>query len=205
MRSDELYENYTRFISLNINKVLFDHYHRLGLNENSYVVLLKLIHFDEEKEGVNLSLIEKSTSLSHPEIYEIFQGLMQKGIIDVKSLKKDGKYIEELDVNPLYEKLNGLLQEGSNDDKKIVRDLFQFIENLYGRALGPNDYQRLNAWIMDDEYTPVQIKEAVELAYNNKITSMQYVERILSNSKRSHEQTKNVPMKSWLKGEKIDD
>lgn len=116
--------------------------------------------------------------------------------------RSDGQYQEVIDVSGVYEQLVSLIMTTKEENSNDLRDLFEYIENLYGRALSATDYQRLNSWLEREEINALSIKEAVDLAYKNQITSLQYVERILQNTKsRNQEESDELPMMDWLKGD----
>ncbi|MHC0552324.1 DnaD domain-containing protein [Salinicoccus sp. CNSTN-B1] len=88
-----------------------------------------------------------------------------------------------------------------------MRSLFEYIEALYGRVISPNEFERINSWLEDPANSAESIKEAVDLAYQNQVTSLQYVERILSQprSKKSPQTSTHMPLRSWLEGEDVFD
>lgn len=190
-------------VNIQINKILFDEYKRLGLDERALIVLLKIIDLAEDKYyQLDIEYLETRTTLKHPEILSVIQVLIDKQIIEMSPVRRDGKYYEVIDISGLYTQLYNLVTSTGTDKSNELRDLFEYIEKLYGRALSGADYQRLNSWLKKDEHNVVSIKEAVDLAYTNKITSLQYVERILQNTQsRNQEQSDELPMMDWLKGD----
>ncbi len=194
---------YIQHINIQVNKILFDEYKRLGLNEAALVVLMKILNASKDNfYDLDVETLEATTSLTHPEILSIIQSLMSKQLIHMSTNRSDGQYQEVIDVSGVYEQLVSLIMTTKEENSNDLRDLFEYIENLYGRALSATDYQRLNSWLEREEINALSIKEAVDLAYKNQITSLQYVERILQNTKsRNQEESDELPMMDWLKGD----
>lgn len=194
---------YIQHINIQVNKILFDEYKRLGLDEASLVVLMKILNASKDNfYELDVDTLEATTSLTHPEILSIIQSLMSKHLIHMSTNRSDGQYQEVIDVSGVYEQLVSLIMTNKEENSNDLRDLFEYIENLYGRALSATDYQRLNSWLEREEINALSIKEAVDLAYKNQITSLQYVERILQNTKsRNQEESDELPMMDWLKGD----
>ena len=59
----------------------------------------------------------------------------------------------------------------------------------------------MTAWLRDDGYSVDQIKEGVDIAYKNDITSLSYVEKILNSIKKESNNEPVIPFKNWLKGD----
>lgn len=195
--------SYIEHINIQVNKILFDEYKRLGINEASLVVLLKIIDASQDKiYQLDVERLEAVTTLPHPEILSIIQDLIGRELIHMSTHRTDGQYQEVIDVSGVYVQLAALMMRKEEEASNDLRDLFSYIENLYGRALSATDYQRLNSWLEHEEINALSVKEAVDLAYKNQITSLQYVERILQNTKsRNQEESDELPMMDWLKGD----
>lgn len=196
-------KKFIKHVSIQINKILFDEYKRLGIDEFTLVLLLKIVDMSEDNYyQLDVEQLERVTTLKHPEILSVIQKLIDKQLIEMTTVKRDGKYYEVINIGGLYVQLYNLVQTGREDNSNELRELFEYIEQLYGRALSGADYQRLNSWLKQDEHSIVSIKEAVDLAYTNQITSLQYVERILQNTKsRNKSESDEMPMMEWLKGD----
>lgn len=194
-------------INIQINKILFDEYKRLGIDERSLVLLLKLIHLSKDNYyQLDVVHLEESTTLKHPEILSTIQILIDKQLIEMSTVRQDGNYTEMINISGLYDKLYSLLTTSGEENKNELGELFSYIEQLYGRTLSGAEYQRLKSWLDQDGKNPVSVKEAVDLAYTNQITSLQYVERVLQNMKsRDQKKSDELPMMEWLKGDNTND
>lgn len=194
-------------INIQINKILFDEYKRLGIDEESLVLLLKLIDLSQDNYyQLDVAHLEERTTLKHPQILSIIQKLIDKQLIEMSTVRQDGNYTEVIDISGLYDRLYNLLTVTGEENKNELGELFSYIEQLYGRTLSGAEYQRLKSWLEQDGKDPAAIKEAVDLAYTNQITSLQYVERVLQNTKtRDQSKSDELPMMEWLKGDNIND
>lgn len=203
-------QSYIKYITVPINKVLLDHYSDLGLDEQSVIILIKMLENDRVSDGTpEFSELLKGTTLNQSELTRIIQLLIKEKCLELETIKKDDHYVERFNFEPLYQRLEGFIdmsgQEKKQDDKPL-REMFDYIEQLYGRAISPNEYQRLNSWINDSNYQVDDIMNAVDVAYKSNITSLQYVERILLSTSKSEEQKgTGLPVISWLdRGDRLD-
>ena len=104
----------------------------------------------------------------------------------------------------LYQKLAQFITpvtKPKNRSKEDISEVFHYIESLYGRALTPAEFERISEWISTDNYDTETIKEGVDMAFKNDVTSLQYVERILSTLKRKEVKDNYLKPKNWLDGE----
>ena len=197
-------DNYIKYIQIPVNKILFDHYADLKLDEKSLIVLLRLIEKENEEFAGFDSLIS-GTTMTKQEVISIIQELIQLDLIGIETKEIDNKWIEIYTFDSLYQKLLGFLSpksiEKKQSSKEEISEVFQYIENLYGRALTPAEFERISEWISTDYYDTETIKEGVDLAFKNDVTSLQYVERILSTLKRKEVKDNYLKPKNWLDGE----
>jgi DNA replication protein len=203
-------EKYIRNITFPVNKILFDHYSALGLDESELIIMIKLMqHHSDSRPLPDITQLIEGTTLSSKSINMIIQQLISKSFIEIYNETTGDGHREVLSVEPAYEKLASFISHDKKDvkDEHQIQELFSFVENLYGRALSPSEFERMNSWLTDSDYSVDMIKESVNLAYKNQITSLQYVERILNNLNRTPLEPKRErpPVRNWLKGESLDD
>lgn len=156
--------------------------------------------------------LAKDSKMSEQDISKIIQNMIQTGLLEVETVKEQGKFIEHFNLEPLYKKLSTLVETEPESKEKTdpsrIRELFEYVELLYGRVISPNEFQRMNSWLDDSGHSPEAIKEAIDLAYQNQVTSLQYVERILNSTEDKKEEPtgqKRMPVRSWLEGEDVFD
>lgn len=203
-------QSYIKYITVPVNKILLDHYSELGLDEQSLIILIKMIENDRlTDEAPEFSELIKGTTLNQSELTRIIQLLIKEKCIELQTIKKEDGYVERFNFEPLYKRLEDFIYKSVEEpqkDEKPLREMFDYIENLYGRTISPNEYQRLNSWINDSNYQVEDIMNAVDVAYKSNITSLQYVERILLSTSKSEDQKgTGLPVISWLdRGERLD-
>lgn len=196
-------DNYIKYIQLPVNKILFDHYADLNLDEKSLIVLLRLIE-KENKEFAGFDSLISGTTMTKQEVISIIQDLIQLDLVGIETKEIDDKWVEMYTFDTLYQKLLQFITpvtKPKNSSKEEISEVFQYIESLYGRALTPAEFERIGEWISTDHYDTETIKEGVDMAFKNDVTSLQYVERILSTLKKREVQDNYLKPKNWLDGE----
>ncbi|GAB3072269.1 DnaD domain-containing protein [Salinicoccus sesuvii] len=202
--------DYIRYMNVPVNKLLIDNYGTLGIDERAMIVIIKLIDIHQYSSQLpEFTLLSKGTKMSSSDISKVIEELIQKGLLEVETIKETGKYIERFNLDPLYSKLAKFLDmaEPAKPEPTEIRSLFEYVEGLYGRVISPNEFERINSWLEDSKFTPEAIRNAVDLAYQNQIKSLQYVERILGQTGRETTEPKaeRMPVRSWLEGGDLND
>ncbi|ASE34155.1 DnaD domain-containing protein [Mammaliicoccus sciuri] len=176
-----------------VQRALFDHYANLGLNEKQFVILIKLLDQENDRNlQPPLEDIQRGTTLSIQEVSHIINQLSQLKIIDIKIEKDDQhKYNEFISFDPLYEQLalikNEAMQQGTVEDQNLqFKKLFQEFESTFGRPLTPLEVQTLNHWIDTDKHSNELIMSALNEAHSLDKLSIKYIDRILLNWKKKH-------------------
>lgn len=196
-------DNYIKHIQIPVNKILFDHYADLNLDEKSLIVLLRLIEKENEEFAGFDSLIS-GTTMTKQEVISMIQDLIQLDLVGIETKEIDNKWVEMYTFDTLYQKLAQFITpvtKPKNRSKEDISEVFQYIESLYGRALTPAEFERISEWISTDNYDTETIKQGVDMAFKNDVTSLQYVERILSTLKRKEVKDNYLKPKNWLDGE----
>lgn len=197
--------DYLKYITIPVNKILLDNYAKIGLDEASVIILIKLLErYRTHNTPLNFSELLAGTTLNESELTHVIQSLIKENLLELDTHQIDGKYTETYNFEPLYNKLEDFImleEKAPVKDDTTLRGLFEYIEQLYGRAISPNEYERLNSWMNDSNYQPEAIQDAVDIAYKSNITSLQYVERILSSTSKSEPvKGTGLPVISWLDG-----
>ncbi|WP_253948802.1 DnaD domain-containing protein [Mammaliicoccus sciuri] len=176
-----------------VQRALFDHYGNLGLNEKQFVILIKLLDQENDRNlQPPLEDIQRGTTLSIQEVSHIINQLSQLKIIDIKIEKDDQhKYNEFISFDPLYEQLalikNEAMQQGTVEDQNLqFKKLFQEFESTFGRPLTPLEVQTLNHWIDTDKHSNELIMSALNEAHSLDKLSIKYIDRILLNWKKKN-------------------
>ena len=98
--------------------------------------------------------------------------------------KPNDKPKENLMDNLVDNHMGNLMGNDNDNDNNNINDndnIYQFIENNFGRTLSPIEYEKIAEW-EDNELTRYAIKQAV---LNNKY-NIKYIDSILQNYKINH-------------------
>lgn len=176
-----------------IQRALFNHYVELGLNEKQFVILIKLLDQENERNvQPPLEDVQQGTSLSIQEVSHIINQLSQLKCIDIKIEKDEQhKYNEFISFDPLFEQLALVLNETKQENKaedqnNQFKKLFQEFESTFGRPLTPLEVQTLNHWIDTDRHSNELIRSALNEAHSLDKLSIKYIDRILLNWKKKN-------------------
>ena len=110
-----------------------------------------------------------------------------------------------------------------NKIKEQFKQLFQLVEQSFGRPLSPYEIETLNQWIDVDHHDLSVIQAALDEALSQNKLSFKYIDRILLNWKKNNVKTvddskkireqfnkpkmkhvvKKVPKFDWLNGENL--
>ncbi|WP_017193539.1 DnaD domain protein [Vaccinium witches'-broom phytoplasma] len=169
---------------LNIEKILIREFKKLHLEIQELSVLLFL--FDSyEKKIFSSSFLAKKANLSKNELESILERLRQKNFFSILQDKKDNKIIEIFNLDNTFVKIQQLYkeQEAKRTEKKQKHNISETIENLEtlkGRLLTGNELEIVKSWYLEQNYTHENITQIIVQAGLNKKDSLNYIERILS-------------------------
>ncbi|MFB5029875.1 MAG: hypothetical protein WJU30_00429 [Candidatus Phytoplasma pruni] len=169
---------------LNIEKILIREFKKLHLEIQELSVLLCL--FDSyEKKIFSSSFLATKANLSKNELESILERLRQKNFFSILQDKKDNKIIEIFNLDNTFVKIQKLYkeQEAKRTEKKQKHNISETIENLEtlkGRLLTGNELEIVKSWYLEQNYTHENITQIIVQAGLNKKDSLNYIERILS-------------------------
>lgn len=217
-----------------IRRELLDHYSELGLDEQDLIILIKLIYASEtSNKQPSIELLQKGSNMQPREVTAVIQNLIQRELLELNVNKdEEGRFTEYMNLDPFYEKLSLILKKQNlnnqeQDSKEQFKQLFQLMEQSFGRPLSPYEIETLNQWIDVDQHDLSVIQAALDEALSQNKLSFKYIDRILLNWKKNNVKTvddskkireqfnqkqpkmkhvvKQVPKFDWLNGEKPDD
>lgn len=154
---------------------LFLNYKKLGLQDFEFIVLVYLINqkdhlFDPMKMAIFFNMEIHN-------ILEIISNLQSKSIIQIDYKIENNIRIEFLNIDNLYRKLSLILMEVEEEKDTSI---FGYFENEYGRLLSPTEIKLINNWL-EAGYKEDMIKNALNEAVFNGVTSLKYIDKILFN------------------------
>lgn len=158
---------------------LLKNYKELNLEMDEFIFLMYLYNlgdkflFDPNKFSNDLG-IDTTSIMNYIGI------LTDKGLIRVEVLKNDRNVMEEIvSLASFYDKLTCLtVGEVTKESDVVDSNIFELIEKEFGRTLNSNEYEIIKAWL-DNNYSEELIKESLNEAVNNNVSSIRYMDKIL--------------------------
>lgn len=155
-----------------INPIILKNICNLEIDIKEFLLLL---YFMNEKNELDLDDIKEKIGLIDNDILNAFNLLINKKLIEIV-MKKDNKNIkEEISLDLFFDKL--LLSNVPEEEKES--DIYTMFEKEFGRTLSPIEYETISNWLynnIDEETIVKALKEAVL----NGVTSLRYIDKILS-------------------------
>lgn len=140
--------------------------------------LLLLVYFwNYREEKFDVQVVEKVLKLSENEILTSFNNLLCKKLIQLDSLKdENGKQIEIVNLDHLYESITVLFNEKEKEEEK--NDIYSIFENEFGRPISSMEYEIINAWTQKG-FSEELILGALKEAVYNGVNNLRYIDKIL--------------------------
>lgn len=217
--------NFLRKRPMVFRRELLDHYSELGLTETDLVILMKLIYENEHSnKQPSIQYLCQGTTMKEREVTGVIQRLIQLDLFNLTVQKdEEGRFAEFMDLGGFYNSFKKILEKEAlnqkeQSDEETFKELFQFIEQSFGRPLSPIEIDTLNQWIDVDKHDISVIQAAVNEALSQEKVNFKYIDRILLNWKKNNVKTvdeskkisqqyhapqmkhtvKNIPKFDWL-------
>ncbi len=164
---------------------LLDHYKEMGLTDQSFMLLIHLIHFNQSGNLFPTPKeFSKKMTLSEKECKEILFELIKAGCISIATFdSEEGTHHESYDISPLYDKIAFSFATHLQNEKKaqqpVEENLYPIFEQEFGRPLTPFEVETLSQWLDLDKMDPALIKLALKEAVISSAFNFRYIERIL--------------------------
>ena len=172
-----------------------------NLNIDEMILLLYL--YNQDKEVFNPTLIADNLNMDLIKVMKIVSSLSDKGLVNVKSKTNEAKVKEEvIDLEGLFEKITLKMMEKMNNSKEDI-NIFDTLTEEFGRKLTPMECEMVNTWI-NNNYPEELIKEAIREATLNGVSSLRYIDKILSEWNKKGYKKKEDIKKIEKKNEKIE-
>lgn len=182
--------------STQIPNLLLIHYHQLGLNENEFILLLKIKMYVEK--GFYFPTPEelaKDMTISTDECTSMLRSFIQKGCLDIEECEEpNGIIFEKYSLEPLWGKLFDFVQmeekqRAAQKEEGNQKSLYSIFEEEFARPLSPLEGETLAIWIDQDHHDQEIIKLALREAVLSGKLSFRYIDRILFEWKKNKIQT----------------
>ena len=178
-----------------LNNFLLQHYREIGISNDELLVYI------QTKMGSDRGDLEPSTEeightlgWSAKKVFSHLESMRKKGLVNFKSRHTgDGKVTTELDFMPLYMELFKIRSSQDNTDDRVNKqgmptvnkdnsqraDIYNLIEQEFGRPLSQIEMETIKNWFDIDHFKPMFIKAAVQEAVLNGALNLRYIETIL--------------------------
>lgn len=158
-----------------IPKVLLFQYHKLGLNDQEFIMLFYL--WNSTDASYNPKQISNDLGISLNTVLEVINTLSEKGFLKQEIVKMNNIRSEIINLDLLYEKLAFSLLKGESPQKDN-NDLFTTYEKELGRPLSPTEIEIIHGWL-DSDATEEMIILALKEGIYNGTTHFRYIDRII--------------------------
>jgi DNA replication protein len=178
--------------TVSIPQLLLSNYHKLGLSESEFVLLLQVYSFIEKgNDFPTPEELSSKMSFSSEECSSILRRLVQNQFISIEEgNSSSGILYEKYSLKPIWNKLaEFVLSESKSEDMEKTlldeTDLYTVFEQEFSRPLSPLECETLAMWIDQDEHNAVIIKAALREAVISGKLNFRYIDRILFEWKKN--------------------
>ena len=173
-------------------------------NLTSDEIILLLFLYNSDGEVFNPKFIGDSLNISLTNVMKIVSSLSDKGIVNVISKTNEAKVKEEIiDLSDLFNKITVKLVEEMNKTKDNDINIYDILNEEFGRKLTPMECEMINTWI-NNNYPLELIKEAIREATLNGVSSLRYIDKILYEWNKKGYKKKEDIKKNTKSKEKIE-
>lgn len=154
---------------------------------------LLVLYFINISSLLNTEDIKEKLGFDEEKIFNTFTSLINKKYIEMIVTNNNGEVIEQIKLDPLYDRL------ALNKKTETIKDtdIFAMFESELGRTLSSFEYEMINKWI-EKGVQEDTIKNALKEAVLNGVRNFKYIDKII------YEWSKNG-IKNKMKEEKHDE
>lgn len=175
--------------SINIPLYIFKIKNELKIDTDTFIILMYLINYNEEKIVFNPMKISKDLNINLEEVMKYIDLLINNKLISVDVIKNEKNIMEDyINLELFYNKLNNLLIDEVNNNE-TDNNFFSIFEREIGRCISPMEYEIINAWL-DSNTSEELILEALKEAIMNGTTALKYIDKIIYEWNRKGFKTK---------------
>lgn len=158
---------------------LLQTYKELKLSMEEFIFLMYLVN-QGELFSFNPSKIAEEYHLELTEVLNYISKLTEKHLLRVEVIKNEKNVMEEyVNLEDFYRRISLLMSEYIvQSNEKEDSNVFEMIEQEFGRTLSPIEYEIIKAWL-DNDMSEELIKEALKEATFNGVSNLRYIDKIL--------------------------
>ena len=173
---------------------------KFGLNFDDFILLTYFWNYKEETFDVNI--VTKVLKLKENEILTSFNTLLSKNLIRINTMKDgNGKRVEVVDLDPLYQEIDMMFQEEKKEEES--KDVYSIFESEFGRPISSMEYEIIHAWL-EKGFSEELILGALKEAVYNGVNNLRYIDKILYDwQKKRYKSMKDVEKVSFSRNNKV--
>ena len=153
-----------------INNNIVKNISKLDITLDEFLLIL---YFINVSSFLNTDDIKEKLGFDEKKAVAAFTSLVNKKYIEMIVSNKNGEVIEQINLDPLYDRL--LL---NSDESKNETDIYSVFERELGRTLSSYEYELINKWL-ENGNSEETIKEALKEAILNNVRSFKYIDKII--------------------------
>ena len=135
---------------------------------------LLVLYFINISSLLNTNDIKEKLGFDDEKIFNTFTSLINKKYIEMVVTNNNGEVIEQIKLDPLYDRL-ALNKKTENVDSK---DIYAMFESELGRTLSSFEYEMINKCI-EKGVEEETIKNALKEAVLNNVRNFKYIDKII--------------------------
>lgn len=135
---------------------------------------LLVLYFINISSLLNTDDIKEKLGFDDEKIFNTFTSLINKKYIEMVVTNNNGEVIEQIKLDPLYDRL-ALNKKTENVNSK---DIYAMFESELGRTLSSFEYEMINKWI-EKGVEEETIKNALKEAVLNNVRNFKYIDKII--------------------------
>ncbi|QIL50882.1 DnaD domain protein [Weissella coleopterorum] len=185
--------------NIDISLILLQRYHEIGLTDQELIIYLQIkAMLDRGFVEPSTEKIAKYMGLQPTQVFSGIENMRAKNLVVFETKRDENqRLITTLNFHQLYQKLlelpdgkatravdrqkNKLVQIQSIQDEPSRAEIFNMLEQEFGRSLSPIDLEIVSNWFDVDHFLPVLMQEAIKEAVANQALNLRYIESILVN------------------------
>ena len=135
---------------------------------------LLVLYFINISSLLNTDDIKEKLGFDDEKIFNTFTSLINKKYIEMVVTNNNGEVIEQIKLDPLYDRL-AFNKKTDNVDSK---DIYAMFESELGRTLSSFEYEMINKWL-EKGVEEETIKNALKEAVLNNVRNFKYIDKII--------------------------
>lgn len=135
---------------------------------------LLVLYFINISSFLNTDDIKEKLGFDEEKIFNTFTSLINKKYIEMVVTNNNGEVIEQIKLDPLYDRL----ALNKKTDKIESKDIYTMFESELGRTLSSFEYEMINKWL-EKGVEEDTIKKALKEAVLNNVRNFKYIDKII--------------------------